>query len=130
VPDLSSKLLAFLAGLISASFGAGITFATWSSSHPTRTEIADALGCAAYGSSLETCPVARDAKESRREVMELQGEIKALRKDLSRGFGRSLSVTVPLRDEAGKRALRMFESEISQGIAPVDAFRHVIESDF
>ena len=125
--QLDSKVLAFIAGIISASFGAGITFASWSSSHPNATDIAIALGCE---KSLESCPAAKDAQEARRSTMELQGEIRALRKDLSRGFGRSLSASIPLRDEGGKRALRLFEAEISQGIAPVDAFRHVIEADF
>src|SRR6202008_5174448 len=103
------KLLAFCAGLISASFGAGITFATWSNSHPSETAIAIALGC---DSPLDACPAAKDAKEARRASMELQSEIKELRKDISRGFGRCLVPNIYVRDEGGKAALRMFENEL------------------
>lgn len=128
--QLTSKTVAFLAGLISASFGAGITFAAWEADRPTKQEIALALGCTAYNSTLEGCTAAADAKEARRELMALREDLKLLRKDLSRGFGRSLAASISLRDESGKRAIKMFEHEISQGVPPVDALRHVIESDF
>lgn len=121
------KTLAFLAGLISASFGAGITFSVWAAAHPSRTEIAESLQC---GTSLDACPAAKDASEARREVMRLQQDIKDLRRDLSRGFGRSLSSSISLRDESGKRAIRVFEGEIAQGVPPVDALRHVLEGDY
>lgn len=130
MPQITSSTVAFLAGLISAAFGAGITFAVWESNHPSKQEIALALGCTAYNSTLEGCTAAADAKEARKELMSLREDLKLLRKDLSRGFGRSLSSTINLRDESGKRAIRMFEHEISQGVPPVEALRHVIESDF
>lgn len=130
MPDLSSKLLAFLAGLISASFGAGLTFAAWSSTHPTKTELADYLGCVAYGSTLEKCEAAKDAREARREVMALREDIKDLRKDLSRGFGRCLVPNIYMREEGGKAAVRLYSGEVNQGIPPAEAFRTVVESDF
>ena len=128
--NFSAKLLAFLAGLISASFGAGITFSVWSASHPTKQEIALALGCSAYNSTLEGCTAAADAKAARKEAMQLQGEIKDLRRDLSRGFGRALAVNIPLRDEAGKRALFLFQNELAVGVPPQEAFLHVLEQNY
>lgn len=125
--QLDSKTAAFLLGLVSAAFGAGGTFSLWASSHPSETAIAIALGCSG---PLEACPAAKDAREARADTMRIQGEIKDLRKDLSRGFGRCLVPNIYVRDEGGKAALRMFESEISQGVPPVVAFRHVVEGDF
>lgn len=128
--NFSAKLLAFLAGLISAAFGAGITFAAWQADHPTKKDIAFALGCSAYSNTLEGCTAAADAKAARQEIMSLREDIKGMRKDLSTGFGRSLATSINLRDESGKRAVRMFENEIRIGVTPVDALRHVLESDF
>lgn len=131
MPQLTdSRTLAFLAGLISASFGAGITFALWEAERPTKQEIALALGCTAYNSTLEGCTAAADAKEARRELMALREDLKLLRKDLSRGFGRSLSTSLSARDSGGKIAILMFERELASGVPPVEALRHVMEQDF
>lgn len=126
-----SKVLAFLAGLISASFGAGVTFWSWQSSHPTRAEITQALGCVgSYGSTLDECKVAIDAKEARRAAMAVEEDLKALRRDLSRGFGRALATSVERRDAAGKRAYEQFQHDVHQGIPPEVAMQRVLEGDF
>lgn len=128
--NFSAKLLAFLAGLISASFGAGITFAVWSEAHPTKVDIATALGCSAYNSTLEGCTAASDAKAARQEIMALREDVKDMRKDLSKGFGRCLVPNIYVREEGGKAAVRQFENEVYHGVPPVVAFRHVVEADF
>lgn len=124
---LNTKTIAFLVGLISASFGAGITFSLWASAHPSRTEIAESLQC---GTSLDACPAAKDAKEARRDVLALQNDVRALRRDLARGFGRCLSEPISFRDSGGKIALRFFQSEIAQGVPAEDAFRRVTEENY
>lgn len=128
--NFSAKLLAFCAGLISASFGAGITFSLWAEAHPTKQEIALELGCSAYNSTLEGCKAAIDAKRAREEVMSLREDVKDLRKDLSRGFGRCLVPNIYVRDEGGKSAVRLYSGELSRGVSPPEAFRTVVESDF
>ncbi len=128
MPDtLNSKLLAFIAGLISASFGAGITFAVWNSSHPSSNEIAIALGCE---NPLVACPAAKDAKEARIASMALREDIKELRKDLAKGFGRCLVPNIYVRDDGGKAAARAFQAALAAGVPPADAFKSIVEGDF
>lgn len=129
--DLTPKLLAFSAGLISAAFGAGITFSAWQASHPSDVEIAQALGCAAYGGRLGDCSIARDAKEARRETLALINDLRELRRNTTLGFGRAMAAkpTPAARDAAGKAALRMYQQELRDGVPPDEAMLHVIEAD-
>jgi hypothetical protein len=113
---LDSKIAAFIAGIISASFGAGVTFAVWNSSHPTEVRVEEIF----HDTKV-------DAHEARASTMRLEADLKTLRKDLSRGFGRAYAPKVNLRDDAGKRAVVQYEMELRQGTPPDEAMRHLLE---
>lgn len=68
-----------------------------------------------------------DAYEARKSAMQIEGDIRALRKDLSRGFGRAYENRKSTRDDAGKRAVLQYEREVSRGVPHDEALRHVIE---
>lgn len=114
--ELTSKLLVFLAGVISTAFGAGVTFAIWNGSHPTEVRVAEMLS--------ET---KIDAKEARRSAMSISEDLKGLREDLSRGFGRAYAPRPQLRDDFGKRAVLQYTRLVQSGIAPDKAMRAIIE---
>lgn len=111
------KALVAAVGLISSAFGAGA--GTQLVMEKARSEVAGMIA-----------PVKTQADEARREAFALQQEIRALRRDLSRGFGRALVPAFPGRDAAGKAALRMYENELLHGASPEQAMRAVVESDF
>jgi hypothetical protein len=106
-------------GLVAGAFSAGTVFALWTATHPSRTEIAEMIA-----------PATSAAKAAQAQAFSAAEQVKALRSDLSRGFGRALALPGHPRDEAGKSALRMFEAERAQGVDPAIAMRHVLESDF
>jgi hypothetical protein len=130
LPESSSR--SFVIGMIVAAFSAGGTFMLWQESHPSARTLALALGCEHEITDQDSCPAAKDAREARRATIELKNDIAVLRSSLARGFGRALVPPLGpgVRDEAGKAALRMFQSELSQGIAPETAMAHVLESDY
>lgn len=114
--DLSHKIAGFVAGAVASAFGAGVTFAVWDSSHPNKVQIAEMF----YDTRI-------DAYEARKSTMQIEADIKALRKDLSRGFGRAYEIKRNSRDDAGKRAVLQYEREISRGVPHAEALQHVIE---
>lgn len=136
--EFTPKLAAFLAGVISTAFGAGITFAAWQGSHPTDVEIATALGCAAYpGASLKTCPAATDARRAREETLQLINDLRVMRRDLAKGFGRALAAPGKTADQrmvnreaAGREAAAMYKEAIQKGATPEDAMAWVLEANF
>lgn len=130
LPESSSR--SFLIGMIVAAFSAGGTFMIWQEAHPTSTKLALALGCEHDISDKDSCPAAKDAREARRATIELKNDMAVLRASLARGFGRALVPPLGpgVRDEAGKSALRMFQSELAAGVNPETAMAHVLESDY
>lgn len=108
-----------VAGLVAGAFSAGTVFALWTATHPSRSEIADMIG-----------PAVTAGQAAQAQAFSASEQVKALRSDLSRGFGRALALPGHPRDEAGKAALRMYEQERAQGVEPEIAMRHVLESDF
>lgn len=113
---MDGKFISFVAGVASTAFGAGLTFAVWNASHPTEVRVAEMLADTKI-----------DAKEARAGAMRIEGDIRGLRKDLARGFGRAYAVKPSARDDAGKRAIRQYELEISRGVPHDEALRHAIE---
>lgn len=62
--------------------------------------------------------------------MALREDVKEMRKDLARGFGRCLVPNIYVRDEGGKAATRAFQAALAQGVPPAEAFKSIIEGDF
>lgn len=75
-------------------------------------------------------PLVINAKAAREEAFHCNEQIRSLRSDLARGFGRALTPKLAGRDEAGKAALRQYERELSQGVPADVAMRHVLEGDY
>jgi hypothetical protein len=111
------KALVFLVGLVSSAFGAGA--GTQIALEKARNEV-----------SAMIAPVQTQADEARREAFTLQQDIRQLRVDLARGFGRALTPPLPGRDRAGVAALRLYQSELARGTPPAEAMRIVLENDF
>lgn len=110
--------------IATSAFGAGVAYVTAVNS--ARAEVAGMVALAKL-----------QADAARAEGLTLQQDLRALRKDLSLGFGRCLIPPVKeakarwyARDDAGKRAQRLYVLELGQGVPGDEAMRHVLESDF